>query len=139
MESFLGKSDSCLLTAVSGAFDESVFDGNTNLLKISEKNDKNKYLFIGGDMVCSFLTNDKMYKYISIMGKNLKPYSIATGEENNYFLTPDFEFIKKENIKIYKSMERNENFIDLFDYHDSNCGKDSFKKLRTFKILSNYD
>ena len=33
-------------------------------------------------MVCSFLTNDKIYKYISNMGNNLVPYSIAVGEEN---------------------------------------------------------
>ena len=66
-------------------------------------------------MVCSFLTNDKVYKYISIMGNNLVPYSIAIGEENIHFLTPDFEFIKRENTKNIESMERNENFVDLFD------------------------
>ena len=36
LETFLGKSESCLMTAMSGAFDKSVFDGNTILLKISE-------------------------------------------------------------------------------------------------------
>ena len=36
-------------------------------------------------------------------------------------------------------MERNENSVDLFDYRDSNCIKDSFKKLGTNKIHSNYD
>ena len=36
-------------------------------------------------------------------------------------------------------METNENFVDLFDSHVSNCRKDSFKKLRTYKIHSNYD
>ena len=29
------------------------------------------------------------------MGNNLSPYSIATGEENYYLLTPNFSFIKK--------------------------------------------
>ena len=88
---FLGKSESCMMTAFSGAFDKPVFDGNTILLKISEENDKHRYLYIGGDMVCSFLTNDKIYKYISNMGKKLVSYSIAIGEENLYFLTPHFE------------------------------------------------
>ena len=36
-------------------------------------------------------------------------------------------------------METNENFVDLFDYHDSNCRKDLFKKLGTYKIHSTYD
>ena len=33
------------------------------------------------------------------MGNNLIPYSIAIGEENIY-LTPEFEFIKREKLKI---------------------------------------
>ena len=53
---------------MSGAFDKSVFNGNTNLLKISEESDKHRYLYFGGDMICSSLTNDKIYKYISNMG-----------------------------------------------------------------------
>ena len=36
-------------------------------------------------------------------------------------------------------MEKNENFVDLFGYHVSNCRKVSFKKLRTFKNHSNYE
>ena len=36
-------------------------------------------------------------------------------------------------------MEITENFVDLFDYHVSNCRKDSFKNLRTYTIHSNYD
>ena len=56
---------------MSGAFDKSVFDGNTILLKISEENGKHRYVYIGGDMICSFLTSDNIYKYISNMGNNL--------------------------------------------------------------------
>ena len=59
LEIFLGKSVSCIMTAYSGAFNKPVFDGNTISLKISEENNRNRYLNIGGDMVCSFLTNDK--------------------------------------------------------------------------------
>ena len=83
---------------MSGAFDKSVFDGNTILLKIGEEKDKHRYLFIGGDIICSFLTNDIIYKHISNMANILTPYSIAIGDENVYFLTPHFKFIKREKI-----------------------------------------
>ena len=92
------------MIAFSGAFNKPVFDGNTILLKISEENDKHRYLYIGGDMVFSFLTNDKIDKYISNMSNNPIPYSIAMGEENICFLTPDFEFIKRENLKMEISL-----------------------------------
>ena len=46
------------------------------------------------DMICSFLTNDNIYKIFSNMGNNLTPYSIAIVEENSYFATPQFKFIK---------------------------------------------
>ena len=73
------------------------------------------------------------------MSNNLIPYSRAISEENIYFSTPYLKFIKRENIKNIELLETNENFVDLFDYHVSNCRKDSFKKLRTCKIHSNYD
>ena len=47
METFLGKSEYCVMTALSGAFHKSVFHGITVLLKIREENDKHRYLFIG--------------------------------------------------------------------------------------------
>ena len=129
METFLGKSESCMMTAMSGAFDKSVFDGSTILLKICEENDKHRYVYIGGNMVCTFLTNDKIYKFISNMGNNLTPYSIAIGWKDIYFLTPHFRFVEKEKIHY-------DDDVELFDYL---CGKDSFKKLRTCKIHSNND
>ena len=47
-------------------------------------------------MICSFLTNDSVYKYNSNMGNKLTPYSIAIGwSKNIYFLTPHFKFIKR--------------------------------------------
>ena len=82
MEIFLGKSQVCNMTVFSGARDKKVFDGNTILLKISEEIGKHKYVYIGGDIVCSFMTTDNIYEYISNMGNNLCPYSIATGEKN---------------------------------------------------------
>ena len=83
---------------MSGALDKSVIGGKTNLLKISDENDRHRYVCIAGDMISSFLTNDKIYKYISNFGRNLTPYSIAIGEENLFFLTPHSKLIKREKI-----------------------------------------
>ena len=98
MESFLGKSNSCSMTALSGAFDKACFDGNSILLKVGIENGKNKYVYVGGNMVCSFMTSDNIYEYISNMGNNLSPYSFATGEKNYYLLAPNFSFFKKDKI-----------------------------------------
>ena len=59
---FLGKSHTCYMTIMSRALDKSVFDGNTILLKIGEEKNKNKNVYIGGDTICSFLTNDTIYE-----------------------------------------------------------------------------
>ena len=131
MESFLGKSQSYTMTAVSGAFDKGCFDGNTILLKVAIENGKNKYVYIGGDMVCSFLTSDNIYEYVSNMGNNLSPYSFAIGEENYYLLAPNFSFIKKDKIEydtILKGI-----YVSKSDL------KESFKEIELSKIHSNYD
>ena len=47
--------------------------------------------------------------------------------------------LKKKTLKILNYWKKNENFVDLFDYRDSNWRKYSFKKLRTYKYHSNYD
>ena len=62
METVLGKNESCTMTTMSGALDKLVIGEKTNLLKISEKKDKHRYLQNGGGMICSFLTDDKIYK-----------------------------------------------------------------------------
>ena len=131
METFLGKSKSCTMTALSGAFNKSCYDGNTILLKVGIENGKNKYIYIGGDMVCSFLTSDNIYEYISNMGCNLSPYSFATGEENYYLLAPNFSLIKKDKID-YKTI------LDGIYVPDSDL-KESFEELELTKIHSNYN
>ena len=129
IRSFIGKSQLCDMTEFSGAEDKEVFDGNTILLEIGKENNKHRYTYIGGDMVCSFLTNDRIYKYISNMGNNLTPYSTAIGFENIYYLTPYLKFVEK-------GKDIDEDDIDkLFNYQNiSNC-----RKLRVYKIHSNYD
>ena len=129
METFLGKSRRCSMTALSGAFDKSCFDGNTILLKVAIENGKNKYVYIGGDMVCSFMTSDNIYEYISNMGDNLTPYSVATGEENYYLLAPNFSFIKKDKNDYDTIMKR-------IYVPDSDLLSE---KLELCKIHSNYD
>ena len=129
MNTFLAKSKRCSMTAVSGAFDKACFDGNTILLKVSIEDGKNKYVYIGGDMVCSFMTKDNIYEYISNMGNNVSPYSFATGDENYYLLAPNFSFIKKDKID-YNTI------LNGIYVPDSDL---PFEKLELFKIHSNYD
>ena len=87
------------------------------------------------------LTNDDIFKYISNMGNNLTSYSIATSEENShkyshiYFLTPHFTFIKRDRIDDNELLNTNENSVDPFDYHVSNCGKDSFRNCEVIKFI----
>ena len=131
MEIFLGKSQSCTMTAISGVFDKASFDGNTILLKVSIENGRNKYVYIGGDMVCSFMTSDNIYEYISNMGNNISPYSIATGEENYYLLAPNFSFIKKDKIDY-------DDILKGIYVPDSDL-KESFDEKELCKIRSNYD
>ena len=73
------------------------------------------------------------------MGINLTPYSLAIGEVNIYFLTPHFIFNKSEKINDNELLKTNESSVDAFDYHVFNCGKYSFRKIRKYKIHSNYD
>ena len=130
MEMFIGKSDYCKMTRFLGARDKEVFDGNTFLLKRSEENNKHRCVYIGGDKICSFLTNDEFYQYTSNMGNNLTPYSIAKGYENIYYLTPYLRYIKKKNIDV-------DDIDKLFDI-DYNIIS-NYQKVRTYKIYSNYD
>ena len=86
------------------------------LFKISEEYGRHRYTYIGGDVVCSFLTNGDIYKYISIMGNFLTPYSMAIGEENIYFLTPHFKFIRRDRIDDNKLLSTDEKSVDPSDY-----------------------
>ena len=129
MKTFLGKSQRCNMTALSGAFDKGCFDGNTILLKVGIENGKNKYVYIGGDIVASFMTSDNIYEYVSNMGNNLSPYSFATGEKNYYLLAPNFSFIKKDKIE-YNGI------LDGIYVPESDL---PFEKLELCKIHSNYN
>ena len=86
-------------------------------------------------MICSFLTNDVIYKYISNTGNNLTPYSIAIGEANIYFLSPYFKFFVKEKINESELLNTNENSVDPFDCHISNSQKKDLKKYENIKFI----
>ena len=125
-EVFLDKSEKCNMTAMSGAFDKTVFDRITFLLKTSEENNKHRYVYTGGNIVCSFLTYDNFREYISNMNINLTPNRRAISEENISFLTPHFKIVKRENINDDELLKTNKNSVFPYDYHVSNCGRDSF-------------
>ena len=72
------------------------------------------------------------------MRNNLIRYSIAIGDEKIYFLNPHFKFIRRNKNNYDDLLSRNETSVDPYDYHLSNYGRDSFKKLRFYKIHSNY-
>ena len=97
-------------------------------LKKNEENNKHTYVYIGGNMICSFLTNDNVYKYISNMGNNLTPYSITIGWEKVYYLTPYFRFVQRKNIDI-------DDIDKLFDIDYDNIIK--LEKIKINKIYSN--
>ena len=80
-------------------------------------------------MVCSFMTSDIIYEYISNMGNNLTPYIIATGEENYYLLAPNFSFIKKD--KINYNTILNGIYVPESDL--------PFEKMELCEIHSNYN
>ena len=129
LEIFLGKIESCTMTALSGAFNKKCFDGNTNLLKVGLENGKHKNVYIGGDMVCSFMTSDNLYEYVSNMGINFSPYSLATGSENYYLLALNFKFTKKDKIDY-------DTILDGIYTPDSDL---PFEELELCKIHSKYD
>ena len=79
-------------------------------------------------MVCSFMTSDNIYEYISNMGNNLCPYSVATVEENNYLLAPNFKLTKKDKIDYDAILD------GMYP-----CERESYKELELCKIHSNYD
>ena len=92
-------------------------------------------MYDGGDMICSFLTIDKIYKYISNVGNKLTPYSISICRENIYFLTPHFKFFKRKKNNDIELLKKKESSVDPFDYHVSICRKILFKSYKNMKFI----
>ena len=62
LRTFLGKSEVFHMTIMSGAVDKSIYDGNTILLETSKEKNKHRWVYIGGNKICSFVTFDDIYK-----------------------------------------------------------------------------
>ena len=133
LEMFLGKCKVCDMRYC----DESISEGKTILLFTSQERARHRYIYIGVDMICSFLTNDKVYEYISNMGNNLIPISIAIGDENMYFLIRHFIFIRRDRIDNNKFLNTIEKNLYPFNYYLSICGKTLLKNYIYIKIIQN--
>ena len=80
------------MTKISCALENSAFDRNPILLE-SERT----YMFFPGHGFYIFTKRNKIRDNLSIMGKNMLPYPITTGERNRYF-SNHFKTIKNGNI-----------------------------------------
>ena len=86
LEKYLGKGDVTNMLIKLGSLHKSVYSGNTMLLETREEN-KNRYVYVGAGIINSFITTSHFLQYISNIGDNINPYSIAIGEENIYFFS----------------------------------------------------
>ena len=122
---FLGKSMICSMTEVSGALNNSHFDGNTILLECEDS----KYVYISALEIFEFRTEDKILEYISLMENNMIPYTFAIGEKYTYFISTHYKFIENDNIEEGTLSIPSSDNLDPCDYHLSRNGLDCFKKL----------
>ena len=129
---FIGKSKNCPTTEFSQSEDVVIFDGNTLLLEC----ENNEYIYISGLEIVKFEIEDKIIDYISLMGSNIKPYSIAIGEKFTYFLYNRWKFLENDKIEEGTLLNRTNFSLDPFDYHIEKCGVDSFKKTECSLIHS---
>ena len=81
-EKIVGKSRMCRITEMSGACDNSDFDGKTKLVGSDVKG----FIFISGFEIINFKTEDKMIEYISLLSNNLIPTAIAMREKNIFLI-----------------------------------------------------
>ena len=90
-------------------------------------------------MLCSFLIDDNIYKYISNMGNILTPYSKAIGHKNICTLTPHFKFIETEKIHDNEMLRTNESSVAPIDNLISNCGKKiilkTYENIKVIQIM----
>ena len=64
------------MTEFSGGLDNSSFDVNTILLECEDS----KYIYTSRLEIFDFRSDDKILYYISLMGKNMTPYTFAVGK-----------------------------------------------------------
>ena len=88
---FIGKSPKTPATEFSGGYG-SGFDGNSILLELGKENNKYCYQFIGENMT-TFITDNRIVKYVSLVGNSDVPYPYAVDDKNNYFLITSRAYI----------------------------------------------
>ena len=71
------------MTKISGALNNSNFDGKTILLEC----ENNKNIYISGFETFEFRTDDKILDYISLMANNFITYTFAFGKKYTYFIS----------------------------------------------------
>ena len=101
----------------SGNLDESLYGGNSMLLEVCEENNKNRFVYVGANIIHSFVTTDQILENFFNIGDNIIPYSMDIGEKKIYFLSPHCENLKREKIRNDELLETNGKYIDLFIYH----------------------
>ena len=117
---FIGQSKVCAMIEMSGALDNQHFEGNTILLECEDS----KYVYISGLEIFEFRTNDKIIDYISLMGNNMIPYTIAVGERYTYFISSHCKFIENDKIQEGTLLNSSNDSLDPYDYHLSRNGLD---------------
>ena len=122
------------MTKFSGANDSSDLDGITILLECED----NEYVFISGCENNRFETDDKVIDYISLMGNNMCPSTIAVGEKNTYFISDLYKFIENEKIDEGTFLNATNDNLNPFLHHLGKCGADSFKTIEHSEIHSFY-
>ena len=80
---FIGVSPKNTMTKFSGGFGKK-FDGNTNLIKLSDK----RYVYVG-ETIFEFTSLNKIVDYQSPVGNSDVPYPYAIDEKGNYYLMLD--------------------------------------------------
>ena len=127
---FIGKSKVCPMTEFFEVADKEEFDGNTLLLEC----ENNEYVYISGLEIFKFKTDEKIIDYISLMGNNMIPYTLAVGEKYTYFLSSHYKFIENDRIEQGTLLNATNNSLNPYDYHVEKCGKNAFKKLEHTQI-----
>ena len=122
---FVGKSKVCAMTEFSEAEDEDVFDDNTLLLECEDY----EYVYISGFEIFNFKADEKIIDYISLMGDNMCPHVVLSGEKCTYFIAHHYKFIENDKIEEGTLLNATNNKLDPFLYHLGKCDKGSFKKL----------
>ena len=131
---FIGESKVCPMTEFSSASDKIDFDGNTLLLE----GGNNEYVYFSGLQIFQFKTDDKLIDSISLMGKNMVPYTFAIGGNYTYFISTCCKFPEKDKIEEGTLINATNHSSDPFDYHLEKCGVDSFKTLEHTEIHTFY-